>query len=216
MLKACRGTVNANCVAPARRVALTPKRLAAYLQRNLDVRVDAARIDGVVCGDKRGAGRTARAYVCAYLHDGRAAATTSSDCDSPAPEATTSTTELHRPCTACPRARSGRKYELFFTYPLTTYSAPRRPFPTGGCPSFSTGQSKALSPCLCWFWFSAAAPRPDPLGQFLPHQEHHPTDCFTDLYDLLRLFSSTITPPTRQDALWLSPHHILTFFFPTN
>ena len=52
-----------------RRAALTPKWLAAYLQRDLDVRVDAARIDGVVCGDKRGAGRTARAYVCAYLHD---------------------------------------------------------------------------------------------------------------------------------------------------
>ena len=115
-----------------------------------------------------------------------------------------------------PRASRWSRVQAFsLTYPLTTYSAPRRPFPTG-CPSFSIGQSKVLSPCLCWFWFSAAAPRPDPLGQFLPHQEHHPTDCFTDLYDLLRLFSSTITPPTRQDALWLSPHHILTFFFLTD
>ena len=43
-----------------------------------------------------------------------------------------------------------------------------------------------------------------------------PTDCFTDFDNLLRLFSSTISPSTRQDALWLSPHHILTFFFPTN
>ena len=181
------------------------------------MRVDAARIDGVVCGDKRGAGRTARAYVCAYLHDGRAAATTSSDCDSPAPEATTSTTELHRPCTACPRARSGRKYELFFTYPLTTYSALRRPFPTG-CPSFSTGTRKVSSPSLPLLVLVFRRLHPvliQSASSFLT-KSTDPTDCFTDFDNLLRLFSSTISPSTRQDALWLSPHHILTFFFPTN
>ena len=106
----------------------------------------------------------------------------------------------------------------------TSFSSPTRSSPTPRFGAHSPLDVHPLAPArvrfrppaFVGFGFSAVAPRPDPIGQFLPHQEHHPTDCFTDLYDLLRLFSSTITPPTRQDALWLSPHHILTFFFLTD
>ena len=101
-------------------------------------RAGAARADVVVCGDKSGAGRTAWAYVCAYLLDGRAATSDSSDCDSPAPETTTSTTELPRPRAVCPRAHSGCEYEFFFTYsaplPTTCFGTPRT-----GCPSVFIG-----------------------------------------------------------------------------
>ena len=112
--------------------------------------------------------------------------------------------------------RGGHEYKLF---PSPTRSPPTprlgAHFPLDVRP-LASARVRFCPPAFVGFGFRRLHPVPDPLGLFLPHQEHHPTDCFTDLYDLLRLFSSTITPPTRQDALWLSPHHILTFFFLTD
>ena len=115
-------------------------RLAVHLQRNLDVHVLVLHVLMSSFVETRAVpeGRHGWAYVCAYLLDGRAATSDSSDCDSPAPETTTSTTELPRPRAVCPRAHSGCEYEFFFTYsaplPTTCFGTPRT-----GCPSVFIG-----------------------------------------------------------------------------
>jgi hypothetical protein len=111
--------------------------------------------------------------------------------------------------------RGGYEYKLFsLTYSLIAYSASRRPLPLDVRP-LAPARVRLCPPAFVGFGFWRLHPVLIHSASSSLTKSTTPTDCFTDFYNFLRLISSIITPSTRQNALWLSPHRILTFFFLT-
>ena len=114
-----------------------------------------------------------------------------------------------------PRASRWLRVQAFLPH-LSAHRLLRVSAPTStGCPSFSIGTRKALPPAFVGCGFRRLHPVLIHSASSSLTKSTTPMDCFTDFYNFLRLLSSNITPSTRQDTLWLSPHHILTFFFLT-